>query len=222
VGGGVGLRPGEISLAHRGVLFLDEMLEFPRDLLEVLRQPLEERQIVVARANGTVTYPAHFILVGSMNPCPCGYDGDERQRCRCSAAAISRYRKKLSGPLLDRIDLTLNMQRLTFDQLNNSEDNIELATLYDEVLRARLAQKKRMSSAVVLNSDLSPDQVNRFCHLDKAGQQLLKHSMEQLGLSARGYHRVLKVARTIADMKGFASIQHEHLLQALQYRMLKS
>lgn len=222
VGGGPGLRPGEISLAHRGVLFLDEVLEFPKDLLEALRQPLEDRTITVARANGTVKYPAHFVLIGAMNPCPCGYDGDKRQRCHCSAAAISRYRKKLSGPLLDRIDLVLNMQRLTFDQLNNSEDDIELSTLYDEVLRARLAQKKRLGSAVILNSDLSPGDVTKYCQLDSSSKKLLKDSMEQLGLSARGYHRVLKVARTIADMKGSASIQHEHLLQAVQYRMSKS
>ena len=217
IGGGAGLRPGEISLVHRGVLFLDELLEFPRDLLESLRQPLEDRHIIVARANGTVEFPSHFILAGSMNPCPCGYQGDTKQTCHCSGAAISRYRKRLSGPLLDRIDLILNMQRLTFDQLNGNED-IPLEALYGEILRARLMQKKRFGSSVILNSDLSPAQVQQFCALDSAGEKLLRDSMDHLNLSARGYHRVLKVSRTIADMKGSTEIDYEHLLEALQYR----
>ena len=217
IGGGSGLRPGEISLAHRGILFLDEILEFPRELLESLRQPLEDRCVTVSRSQGSVKFPAHFIFAGAMNPCPCGFQGDSKQTCFCSAAVVSRYRKRLSGPLLDRIDLMLSMQRLTFDQLNG-DDDVRLDQLYGEVLKARLIQKKRFKSTMILNSDLLPKQVKLFCALDKAGETLLRCSMDQLSLSARGYHRVLKVARTIADMKGVERITLEHLLEALQYR----
>lgn len=217
-GGGGGLRPGEISLAHRGVLFLDELPEFPRDVLESLRQPLEDRRVVVARSAGSVEFPAHFILIGAMNPCPCGHAGDPKRACRCSAADVKRYGKKLSGPLLDRIDLFLTMQRLTFDQLRDERPGVTLEQLYGEVLRARLAQRERLGSGMMLNSDMTPAQVARFCHAGPEGDRLLRDSMEHLGLSARGYHRVLKVARTIADMKGSGDIEHGHLLEALQYR----
>jgi magnesium chelatase family protein len=218
IGGGSSLRPGEISLAHRGVLFLDEVLEFPRGLLESLRQPLENRIVTIARASGTVEFPANFILVGAMNPCPCGYLGDPTRTCKCSAKAAARYKKKLSGPLLDRIDLTLNMRRLSFDQLHDDEVDFKLDELYEGVLRARLAQKKRFGSSVKLNSDLEPDEVREACRIDGASRELLKLSMEEFQLSARGYHRVLKVARTVADMKGSERIQYPHLLEALQYR----
>lgn len=218
IGGGGVVRPGEISLSHRGVLFLDEMPEFPRSLLETLRQPLEDRSITIARASGTFTFPSNFILVGAMNPCPCGYWGDKTTRCKCSVKERLSYQKKLSGPLLDRIDLNLNLPRLTFDEMQD-KTTFDLTLLYEQVLLARLAQKERYGSPLHLNSDLGVRELEVVCELDGACVRLMKQAMEGSHLSARGYSRILKVARTLADMVGDLAIQEEHLLEALTLRL---
>ncbi len=242
IGGGNSLRPGEISLAHRGVLFLDEMPEFPRSLLESLRQPLEDRTVTVSRAAGSVSFPANFILVGSMNPCPCGHFGDSGEepdgpikRCVCTSNERLRYQKKLSGPLLDRMDLLLTVKRISVAELGGGDSAAEgglgvpsgksesllhfLQTLYDDVLRARLAQAKRYSNRTTLNGDLSVVQMAAACTPDKDGREILQRAAREFHLSARGYHRVLKVARTLADMQGSTSLQATHVLEALQYRL---
>lgn len=228
IGGGNSLRPGEISLAHRGVLFLDEMPEFPRSLLESLRQPLEDRTVTVSRAAGSVNFPANFILVGSMNPCPCGHFGDSGaspdepiKRCVCTSNERLRYQKKLSGPLLDRMDLLLTVKRMSIAELGGKSESLLhfLQILYAEVLRARLSQAKRYGNRTTLNGDLSVVQMAAACTPDKDGQAILQRAAREFHLSARGYHRVLKVARTLADMQGSTSLQASHLLEALQYRL---
>ncbi|HCW32405.1 MAG: Mg chelatase subunit ChlI, magnesium chelatase family protein [Candidatus Peregrinibacteria bacterium GW2011_GWF2_39_17] len=218
VGGGSIVRPGEISLAHRGVLFLDEIPEFPRAILESLRQPLEDKTVTVARASGTITFPANFMLIAAMNPCPCGYAGDEKHECHCSAKEQIHYRQKLSGPLLDRIDLFVSMKRIIFDDLYNNSESGSLSKIKEQIKKARLAQQKRFNSRVLLNSDMTPRLVREFCFLSSDGKEILRQAMERYRLSARGCHRVLKVARTLADMEEASFIQDQHLLEALQYR----
>lgn len=220
-GGGTNPKPGEITLAHRGVLFLDEMVEFPRMVLEVLRQPLEDGEIVISRAKHSIKYPAKFILLGAMNPCPCGYLGDKEKPCTCSEYQINRYRSRLSGPLLDRIDLLVEVPRLKSDELLGANDNSEpSAIIRERVIKARKLQTERYKNdGIFTNSELTPKLVKKYCKLDKETQQTLKLAAIKYQLSGRKYDRILKLARTIADLEGSDNINQNHIMQALQYRM---
>lgn len=220
VGGGSIPRPGEISLAHHGVLFLDEMPEFSRRVLDMLRQPLEEGRITVARAARTVSFPARFVLVAAMNPCPCGYHGDAKRPCRCTPMQVARYRNRLSGPLRDRIDLIVDVQPVAINDLTAppaSESSLEVRA---RVLAARMRQEKRGLRTARVNAQLHGKLLDRICALDSTGRRMLERSAEKLRLSARGFHRVLKVARTIADLADSAAIEPPHLAEALQYRLV--
>lgn len=221
IGGGSNPKPGEITLAHRGVLFLDEMVEFPRNVLEVLRQPLEDNEIVISRAKHSIKYPAKFILLGAMNPCPCGYLGDREKQCTCSEYQITRYLAKLSGPLLDRIDLQVEVPRLTSDELLNKSSQEEAsAEIRKRVIRARNIQAERYrDESILTNSELTPKLVKKYCKIDKEGEELFKTAIVKYQLSGRRYDRILKLARTIADLDGSDDIKQQHLMQALQYRV---
>lgn len=220
-GGGTNPKPGEITLAHRGVLFLDEMVEFPRNVLEVLRQPLEDGEIVISRAKHSINYPAKFILLGAMNPCPCGYLGDKEKPCKCSEYQINRYRAKLSGPLLDRIDLQVEVPRLTSEELVNSNNDGEAsAQIRERVIKARKIQTERYKNdGILTNSELTSKLIKKYCKLDKATSQMLKLAAVKYQLSGRKYDRILKLARTIADLENAEDINQTHIMQALQYRM---
>ncbi|MFC4819950.1 YifB family Mg chelatase-like AAA ATPase [Dokdonella ginsengisoli] len=215
VGGGSMPRPGEISLAHHGVLFLDELPEFDRHVLEVLREPLESGRISISRAARQVEFPARFQLVAAMNPCPCGYAGDPGGRCRCTPDAIARYRSRISGPLLDRIDLRLDMARVPHAELRDAAGGEPSAVVRERVAAAHMRQLERAGKS---NAWLSNREVERDCDLSPAEHALLDRAVERLGLSARAYHRVLRVARTIADLAGTARIDASHLSEAIQYR----
>jgi len=218
VGGGAWPKPGEISLAHRGVLFLDELPEFPRSVLENLRQPLEEGRMTVSRASGNLSFPARFILAAAMNPCPCGFAGDREKQCICSASQLANYGRRLSGPLLDRIDLFLTVPRLEFSKLKQVGAESS-ATVKKRVEATRLRQLERFKNKGWLtNSELSSQAVRKYCALSEAGEKLMEQAVEKLDLSPRGYFRVLKIARTIADLAGVEVIAVEHLAEALQYR----
>lgn len=221
IGGGSNPKPGEITLAHRGVLFLDEMVEFPRNVLEVLRQPLEDNEIVISRAKQSIRYPAKFMLLGAMNPCPCGFLGDKEKQCTCSEFQINRYLSKLSGPLLDRIDLQIEVPRLTSEELLNCSTLSEpSANIRKRVINARNIQKERYKNESILtNSELTPNLVKKYCKIDKSSEELFKVAIVKYQLSGRRYDRILKLARTIADLEGSQDIQQSHLMQALQYRM---
>lgn len=218
VGGGAQPRPGEISLAHHGVLFLDELPEFDRRVLEVLREPLESGWIDIARAAHRVRFPARFQLVAAMNPCPCGYLGDPSGRCRCTAEQIARYRARISGPLLDRIDLQIEVLRLDPAELTAPGRSGETS----EQVRARViaARERQLARAGKLNAALTPTEIERDCALDPPGRRLVEQAIQRLALSARAYHRILKVARTIADLSGAARIAPQHLAEAIGYRRL--
>jgi magnesium chelatase family protein len=219
VGGGRFPRPGEISLAHRGVLFLDELPEFGSAVLEVLRQPLEDHTVTISRASGAITYPANFILVGAMNPCPCGYFGDPVRECTCSQQSITRYQKRISGPLLDRIDIHLEVPRIEYEKLSDARSGEPSAVIRERVDAARDRQYARLrGTALRTNADMGPREVQGHCQLDAAGETLMKAAMRQLQLSARSYHRILKLARTIADLASDETIRSHHLAEALQYR----
>ena len=221
-GGGPLLRPGEISLAHNGVLFLDELPEFSRDSLEVLRQPLEDGQITVSRAAGSATYPSRFQLVAAMNPCKCGYYGHPTRPCTCSPGAVRQYRSRVSGPLLDRIDLCVEMDPVAFDELHTSTPAESSADLRKQVLAARAVQARRYAApgyeGVRCNAQLTAGQVRRVCRMTPAAERLLRASYETLGLSARAHDRILRVARTVADLAGKQLLDEDSLLEALQYR----
>jgi magnesium chelatase family protein len=219
VGGGSKIRPGEITRAHRGVLFLDELPEFGQQTLEVLRQPLEDRVVTISRASGTLTFPANFILVAAMNPCPCGYHGDSEKNCTCSASVVARYQKRISGPLLDRIDIHVDVPRVNYEKLSGTRQGEPSRAIRERVAAARAVQAKRFKGTRLrTNADMGPAEVREFCRLDEAGQRLMQAAMRQLHLSARAYHRVLKLARTIADLAGAADIGPAHLAEAIQYR----
>ena len=220
VGGGRIPRPGEITLAHRGVLFLDELPEYSSQALETLRQPLEDRIVTITRASGTLTFPANFVMIAAMNPCPCGYYGDPVKECTCSSTTIVRYQKKISGPLLDRIDMYVDVPRVEYERLSDHRLGETSATIRARVEAARKIQRERFreTKGVTCNSEMHPAQIQEFCRLDNAGQSLIKAAMRQLNLSARAYHRTLKLARTIADLTGTANIEASHLAEAVQYR----
>ena len=220
-GGGAYPKPGEISLAHNGVLFLDELPEFRKDALEVMRQPLEDGTVTISRASGTLQYPCNIMLVASMNPCPCGYFGDSSRRCSCSDEKRQKYLTKISGPLLDRIDLHIEVAAVNYDDLESTDKSEKSAAIRERVNTARETQRRRYAKDDIFsNSQLKPNMMAEHCALSDEGSILLKAAFEQLGLSARAHNRILKVARTIADLAGAENIDVEHLAEAIQYRSL--
>lgn len=222
VGGGINPQPGEISLAHNGVLFLDELPEFKRAVLEVMRQPLEDRKVNISRAKFSVEYPSSFMLVASMNPCPCGFFNHPEKECLCGPGIVQKYLSKISGPLLDRIDLHVEVTPVNFDELSSSREAEKSSEIRERVMQARTIQDKRFEDNDTLhfNAQMSPNMVRQICVIDETGQILIKKAMEKLGLSARAYDRILKVARTIADLANSESIEAEHLAEAIHYRSL--
>ncbi|PJF35550.1 MAG: magnesium chelatase [Candidatus Thermofonsia Clade 1 bacterium] len=219
VGGGSTPRPGELTLAHRGVLYLDELVEFGHKL-EVLRQPLEDKVVTISRASGSLTFPANVMLVGSMNPCPCGYYGDNLQPCTCGEAAVRRYQQRLSGPILDRFDIHLDVRRVDYEKLVTTQAAESSETVQARVVAAREQQLARYRDYphIRANSDLTASEIDRFCPITEDGAMLLQNAMRRLNLSARAYHRVLKLGRTIADLEGAATITLAHIAEAIQYR----
>lgn len=222
IGGGQIPKPGEITLAHRGVLYLDEIVEFPRSVLEVLRQPLEDGEIYISRAKNAVKYPADFILLASMNPCPCGHLGDAQKECVCNEFQIQRYRARLSGPLLDRIDMQIEVPRLSSEELVNMAPAAESSSdIRKRVIAARKIQAERYKNCgIFTNSELSPKLVKQFCQIDETSKDMLKMAITKFGLSGRAYDRILKLARTIADLDASEQIQSKHIAQCLQYRTI--
>jgi magnesium chelatase family protein len=222
LGGTANITPGEVSLAHHGVLFLDELPEFHRSTLEVLRQPLEDGKVTISRASGTMTFPCSFMLVAAMNPCPCGYYGDPKRECRCSPGQVERYRQKISGPLLDRIDLHVEAPSVEYKELSDNVPAESSATIRKRIVNAREIQSRRFAKSrnVTCNARMTHTQIKEHCRLDDRGNELLKNAMADLNFSARAYDRILKVARTIADMAGSEPIAPDHLLEALSYRNL--
>ncbi len=220
VGGGSHPRPGEISLAHRGVLFLDEFPEFNRNVLEALRQPLEDGHISVSRAKSTVHFPARFILVASQNPCPCGYASDTEQTCSCSASTLLKYQKKISGPILDRIDLHIEVPRLKFEKLSSAEKSETSEEIRKRVENARQIQSIRFSKTkIITNAEMGNEEIKKYCQLNSESLNLLGEAVDKMRLSARAYNRILKIARTIADLAGDNNITINHLAEALQFRV---
>lgn len=222
IGGGASPRPGEISLAHRGILFLDELPEFRRDLLESLRQPLENGDVCVARAKSVLKFPARFTLVAAMNPCPCGYYGDEEKTCHCGAHEVTRYQRKLSGPLLDRIDIQIKVPRVKVADLSKAKEADESNTIREQVLRARLIQSRRFAEVtpkIYTNAEMSSKLVDAVVRLDDEGKKFVKQMLDKSFISARGYYRMLKTARTIADLEGAETVTNDHLSEAFQYRI---
>lgn len=221
VGGGVNPQPGEISLAHNGVLFLDELPEFKRSVLEVMRQPLEDRQVTISRSRLSVEYPASFMLIASMNPCPCGFYNHPEKECICGPGIVQKYLSKISGPLLDRIDLHVEVTPVNFNELSSAAQAEKSASIRTRVMQAREAQTKRFATTNLhCNAQMSPKMVRTVCEINDAGRALIKKAMEKLGLSARAYDRILKVSRTIADLAESETIELEHLAEAIHYRSL--
>jgi magnesium chelatase family protein len=223
IGGGMIPRPGEVSLAHNGVLFLDELPEFPRNVLEVMRQPLEDGQVSIARAAMSLTFPARFMLVAAMNPCPCGYFNDASRDCQCSVEMIQRYVSKISGPLMDRIDIHIDVPAVNYRELRGNSIPEDSASIRERVLRAREVQLNRFAAAaerIYSNAQMGSRQIRTYCELSSDCERLLERAMQQQGLSARAHDRILKVARTIADLEGTAEIQSKHIAEAIQYRTL--
>ena len=221
-GGGSNPRPGEISLAHNGILFLDEFPEFPTQVLEVLRQPMEDGIVTVSRVSGTVTFPSRFMLVAAMNPCKCGWYGHPSGRCRCSDAAVMKYRSRISGPLMDRMDILLEVPALEYEELRTRTPSESSAEIKVRVDKAREIQRQRFAGTeITCNAQMGPKEVRRYCELDAAGEMLMKKAFDKMGLSARSYDRILRVARTIADLAGSAEIQMPHVAEAIQYRTFR-
>jgi magnesium chelatase family protein len=214
-------RPGEISLAHNGVLFLDELPEFRRTVLEVMRQPLEDGQVTVSRAAGTCTFPANFQLVAAMNPCPCGYRGSTQRQCRCSSGQVSRYRARISGPLLDRIDMHIEVSQLSREEMLAQPDGECSSAIRKRVIAARRRQQERFAgSPTSANADMQPRELQRYCRPDREGQGLLRSAIDQLDLSPRAYDRILRLSLTLADLDGSDQIMVHHVSEAIQYRTL--
>ena len=221
IGGGSVPKPGEISLAHYGVLFLDELPEFNKNTLEVLRGPLEDGEVTISRLNASLTYPCNFMFVASMNPCPCGYYGSKGKECTCSSEMITRYMGKISGPLLDRIDIQVEVTPVKYQKLEGSEKLETSEEIKKRVNKARKLQVERYHEyGIFSNSELTPKLLDVFCKLDDKAKDIIKNAFDRLGLSARGYDRILKVARTIADLDGADSIEPRHIAEAIQYRSL--
>lgn len=222
VGGGMSkIRPGEISLAHHGVLFLDELPEFARNVLEVMRQPLEDKKIIISRTKTTIEYPANFMLICSMNPCPCGNYGDPTKVCSCTPQKIQNYLSKISGPLLDRIDIHIEVPAVKYQELSSKREGEPSESIRDRVIRARKVQQQRFTGTHIFkNADMGSNELRKYCDLDNSSQEILKIAMNRLGLSARAYDRILKVSRTIADLEGSESIKSNHVSEAIQYRSL--
>lgn len=221
VGGGSYPQPGEISLAHHGILFLDELTEFKRDTLEVLRQPLENKTVCISRVHQSISFPASVLLVAALNPCPCGYLGDKKRTCHCSSHLISKYLSKLSGPLLDRIDLQINVQSLEYDTLKSPSANDQSShDLYEGVQKALQIQQKRFGNLTMFNSYMPSEMIDAYCKLTPPAEELIKKAFERLNLSMRGYHKILKVARTIADLDSQDLIDVSHIQEAIMYRSL--
>ncbi|HPL54519.1 MAG TPA: YifB family Mg chelatase-like AAA ATPase [Bacillota bacterium] len=221
VGGGRMPHPGEVSLAHYGVLFLDEMPEFPKNVLEVLRQPLEDECVTISRVNGSITYPAKVILVGSINPCPCGFFGDESGKCNCSLIQIKNYLGKISGPLMDRIDLHIEVPSVDFNDISGSCKGESSASINKRINKARKRQLKRYEGeGIYFNSQLKPKQMPIYCPIGRQEKELLRNAFDRFNLSARAYNRILKVARTIADLEGSDDIKQDHIAEAIQHRSL--
>ncbi|UCF57045.1 MAG: YifB family Mg chelatase-like AAA ATPase [Deltaproteobacteria bacterium] len=221
IGGGQNPKPGEVSLAHNGVLFLDELPEFRKNVLEVLRQPMEEGHVTISRANSTVTYPANFMLVAAMNPCPCGFFGDPKRECNCSYLQIRRYRSKISGPLMDRIDIHMEVPPVPFRNLSSGENGQSSSEILEKVKKAREIQHNRFQRMKIhTNADMSSRHTRQFCTLDSESNDLLEKAMDRLGLSARAHSRILKISRTIADLENSPDIRAQHVAEAIQYRSL--
>ena len=221
VGGGAVPRPGELSLAHNGLLFLDEFPEFTRNVLETIRQPLEDGTVTISRAAGTMTFPANIMLVAAMNPCPCGYLTDPKRNCKCSPNQVERYLGRISGPLLDRIDIHVEVPSVPFRDLSSDRDGTSSAVMRDQVLQARQRQTERYEGlAVRCNSDINSRQIRQFCKIDESGRHILKQAVYELGLSARAHDKVLKVSRTIADLEQSEAVEAHHIAEAIQYRRL--
>ncbi len=219
VGGGSIPRPGEVTLSHRGVLFLDELPEFGHTVLEVLRQPIEDKIVTISRAKGSVTYPANFILVGAMNPCPCGYYGDPAKNCVCGPSNVSRYQNRISGPLLDRMDVFVDVPRIEYDKLVSPPPSETSSQVRERIEKARETQRARFEGTnLTTNSEMGPVHVWEYCQLDDPSQDIMRTAMKRMNLSARGFHRIQKLARTIADLEGDDDIDAKHLAEALQYR----
>ena len=221
IGGGHVPRPGEVSLAHNGVLFLDELSEYKKHVLEVLRQPLEDQQVTISRAVSTLTYPSSFMLVAAMNPCPCGYFSDPKHECRCTYQQIHRYRSKISGPLLDRIDIHVEVPAVPYRDLSVTADGEPSADIRQRVIAARDIQASRLArSKIYCNAQMSSRHIKKHCRIDDASSNLLEAAIDKLGLSARAFNRILKIGRTIADLVGETDILTEHIAEAIQYRNL--
>ena len=218
IGGGANPMPGEISLAHRGVLFLDEVAEFPRQSLESLRQPLEDRVITISRASGSINLPSRFILFAAQNPCPCGFLGDKKRSCSCMPGQIAKYKRKISGPFLDRIDIYLEVPPVEVDKLASDLKVESSFEIRKRVIEARKIQEKRFKNKILTNAEMRNEDIKECCTVTSEGLELLKMAISSLNLSARGYHRVLKLSRTIADLSASENIQAEHIAESLQYR----
>ena len=221
VGGGISPKPGEISLAHYGVLFLDELPEFNKKTLEVLRGPLEDKNITISRVNASLTYPCNFMLVASMNPCPCGYYGSKEKECTCLPDAITRYINKISGPLLDRIDIQVEANQVKYQNLEDDRPAESSQQMKERVNKARKLQQERYKKyGIYSNSELTPKLINEYCKIDSKTSKILEDAFNKLGFSARAYDRILKVARTIADLDNKQNIELKHVAEAIQYRNL--
>jgi magnesium chelatase family protein len=221
IGGGVVPRPGEVSLAHNGVLFLDELPEFPRNVLEVMRQPLEDGTVCIARASMSLTFPARFMLAAAMNPCPCGYFNDRSRECHCTPPMIQHYISKISGPLLDRIDIHIDVPAVNYRELRSASSPEASAHIRDRILHARQTQVERFKGGkIYCNAQMSPRQIRTHCELSQECERLLERAMTQQGLTARAHDRILKVSRTIADLEAAMSIESKHIAEAIQYRTL--